>query len=197
MPVPHNFFHRQLVNSSVNEGEDMEAKQAMQPQPKKEPENTIFVEAEKLFDQMRDFSTHVAKRAYEFFEARGREFGHEMEDWVRAEFELMRHVPIEVTQDDTHVFVRAEVPGFAFNDIKVNVEPKFVVISGRTEKKKEEEKGKTVWTEFRSNQFMRKLPLPVEVDPQKGTAILKDGILELTFARVPVNKGIAVEVKPA
>jgi hypothetical protein len=36
----------------------------------------------------------VAQRAYEFYEARGAEPGHELEDWLRAEQELeKRAVP--------------------------------------------------------------------------------------------------------
>ena len=30
----------------------------------------------------------IAHRAYELFEMRGREHGHDREDWIRAEFEL-------------------------------------------------------------------------------------------------------------
>ena len=31
----------------------------------------------------------IAKRAYELYEARGRENGHDLEDWLRAESEIM------------------------------------------------------------------------------------------------------------
>ena len=31
----------------------------------------------------------IRRRAYEFYEARGREDGHDVEDWLRAEMELM------------------------------------------------------------------------------------------------------------
>lgn len=30
----------------------------------------------------------IAHRAYELFEERGREFGHDLDDWLRAEHEL-------------------------------------------------------------------------------------------------------------
>lgn len=33
----------------------------------------------------------IRKRAYELFEARGREEGHELEDWLRAEQEITDH----------------------------------------------------------------------------------------------------------
>jgi len=31
----------------------------------------------------------IAQRAYELYEARGREDGHDLEDWLRAEAEIM------------------------------------------------------------------------------------------------------------
>ena len=33
----------------------------------------------------------IRRRAYEFYEQRGRESGHELEDWLRAEEELVWH----------------------------------------------------------------------------------------------------------
>jgi hypothetical protein len=33
----------------------------------------------------------VARRAFELYEQRGRENGHDMDDWLRAERELTRH----------------------------------------------------------------------------------------------------------
>jgi Protein of unknown function (DUF2934) len=34
----------------------------------------------------------IRKRAYEFFEARGCESGHDLEDWLRAELEIKHHL---------------------------------------------------------------------------------------------------------
>jgi hypothetical protein len=34
----------------------------------------------------------IRKRAYEVFEARGREPGHDLEDWLRAELEIKRRL---------------------------------------------------------------------------------------------------------
>jgi hypothetical protein len=31
----------------------------------------------------------IARRAYELFEKRGREIGHDLDDWLRAEHEMM------------------------------------------------------------------------------------------------------------
>jgi hypothetical protein len=39
-----------------------------------------------------DVLEQIARRAYELYEARGREDGHDLEDWLRAEAEIMGEV---------------------------------------------------------------------------------------------------------
>jgi HSP20 family protein len=181
----------------IQQGEDtMKSQQGIQTTKHQAPASPIFVEAEKLFEQMKEFSQSVALRAYEYFEARGREFGHDLEDWFRAESELMRRVPVEIKDADGQITVRAEVPGFAADEIKVSVEPQRLVISGKSEKTTEEKKEQTLFSEFRSNQFCRELRLPAEVEPDKTTAVLKDGVLEFVFAKAAGSKAVDVEVKP-
>jgi HSP20 family protein len=174
----------------------MKSQQGVQTTKQQAPASPIFVEAEKLFEQMKEFSQSVARRAYEYFEARGREFGHDLDDWFLAESELMRRVPVEVKEADGRITVRAEVPGFAATEIKVSVEPRRLLISGQSEKTTEEEKEQLLLSEFRSNHFCRELRLPAEVEPEKTTAALKVGVLELVFAKAAESKAVAVEVKP-
>ncbi len=38
-----------------------------------------------------DLAEDIRRRAYELYEQRGREDGHELEDWVRAEEEVTRN----------------------------------------------------------------------------------------------------------
>jgi HSP20 family protein len=180
---------------SNEEDQTMKSQQGIQTTKQQAPASLIFVEAEKLFEQMKEFSQSVACRAYKYFEARGREFGHDLEDWFRAESELMRRVPVEIKEANSRVTVRAEVPGFAPNEIKISVEPQRLVISGKTEKTTEE-KEQTLLSEFRSNQFCRELRLPAEVEPDKTTAALKDGVLELVFAKAAGSKAVDVKVTP-
>lgn len=172
----------------------MQAQQALEKKPAASP---LFVEAEKLFDQMKDFSQSVARRAYELFESRGREIGHELEDWFRAEFEVMRWVPVEMKDMDGKLVVRAEVPGFKAADIKISVEPQLLTISGKKEEQKEEKAESGSFSEFRANQFCRSLTLPVTVDATKAQATLKEGMLELTLDKAPTSQPTNIEIKTA
>ena len=160
-------------------------------------ERPIIVEGEGLLDRMKEVSQTIAKRAYEFFEERGRDIGRDLDDWVHAELELLRPVPIDVTEGDRELKIRAEVPGFTAKDIQVSVEPQRIIISGKTEKAttNEREPEKTVYSECRSNEIFRALDLLAEVDPAKVTATVKDGVLLLSLAKVPKGQPVKVEVQ--
>jgi hypothetical protein len=40
----------------------------------------------------RSLEEDIRRRAYEFYEARGKEDGHDLEDWLRADKEITRNV---------------------------------------------------------------------------------------------------------
>lgn len=155
----------------------------------------IFVEAEQLVERMQQLTQSVAARAYELFEARGGQFGQELEDWFRAEAELSRSVPIELTEDDKQFTVRAETPGYKASDIKISAEPQRVLIEGDSEANKEETSGQIMFSERRSNQFYRALALSAEIDPARMTASIKDGVLEIQLPKVPVKQPVDVNVR--
>ncbi|MDX2029505.1 MAG: Hsp20 family protein [Blastocatellia bacterium] len=155
----------------------------------------IFVEAEKLLEQMQKLTQSVAQRAYEFFEERGRMIGHELEDWFRAEAELLRPLPIEMKEDENRFTVRAEVPGFKAEEIKISAEPRQLLIEGKCEKAEQEETEKVVYSERRSNHFCRSLHLAAEIDPAGVSASIKDGVLEIVLPKVPEKQPVGVEVK--
>lgn len=172
----------------------MSSKQALQPAT--ETKSPTFVEIEKFFEHAKELTESIGRRAYEFFEARGREFGHDLEDWIRAETEVIRHIPVEILDKGETVLVRAEVPGFTANDIKISLDGRQLMMTGKVESTKEEKTEEKVYNERRSNQFARAIMLPTDIDGEKTTAELKDGVLELTLVKAPKPATINVEVKP-
>lgn len=171
----------------------MKAQQALEPT--KTTEKPIFVEAEKLINRLEEVTKAVAHRAYEFFEERGHQLGNELEDWFRAESEFMRYVPATMKEDDNQFTVQAEVPGFKANEIKISVEPKRLIVEGNAEQNTEETSGQVVFSERRTNQFCRSFKLPAEVESDKVTANLKDGLLEITLPKMPVRQPVGIEIK--
>jgi len=70
----------------------------------------------------------ISRRAYELFEARGYEHGHDLEDWFRAEAELLHPVRPKIHHTVNTITVRAELPGFRADQIQVIVEPRRVTL---------------------------------------------------------------------
>ena len=96
-----------------------------------------------LLEQFDNIYDSIARRAFELFEGNGRWFGNDLDDWFRAEAEILHPLPLELKESDGDFTVRAEVPGFSAKDLEINVEPRRLKIAGKRETKEEEKKGKT------------------------------------------------------
>ena len=149
-----------------------------------------------LVEQTRLISAAVAHRAYELFEARGSEHGHDCEDWFRAESELLTPIPATVVDTDGGFTVRAELPGFTGKDVEVLAEPRRLIIRARKQSS-EQEKGRAVLQGKMSAEMFRVLDLPAEVDPHNLKAAMENEVLEVTLARVNPGKNNAVGAKAA
>jgi HSP20 family molecular chaperone IbpA len=86
---------------------------------------------ESLLWEVQQVQLEVARRAYELFELRGCEHGHDWEDWFRAESELLRPVSVVVSENDDRVSVRANVTGFGKTELKVALEPRRLIVLGK------------------------------------------------------------------
>ncbi len=157
-----------------------------------------LTEFEKMFDRMREMQEMIAHRAFEMFERGGRIFGRDLENWFKAESELLRPVNISIEETDEGLEVQAEVPGFKAEELEVSVEPHRLTITGKREaEKKEEKRGKTVYSERRAERVLRVIELPVGVDTAKVSATLKDGVLEFKMPKAVPARKIAIEKRAA
>lgn len=152
------------------------------------PPSEIFDRVGKLYDQ-------IARRAFEIFETNGSIFGRDLDDWFKAESELLHPAHVEVSETENDVAVRAEAPGFAPNELEVSLEGTRLTIAGKRETKAERKEKKTIYSERCSSQLLRVIDLPVAVDAAKAEATLKDGMLELKLPKAAPAKKIAIEAK--
>lgn len=143
-------------------------------QPVKAPVSVKPQTADEVFDRIERTYNTIAQRAFEIFNNNGRWFGHEMEDWVRA-----------------------EVPGFTSKELTIDVEPQRLTITGKHEAQDESKQGKTVYSERCAKEVMRVVELPSEVDTSKVNATLKDGILNVEMPKAAHAKTVRVEAKTA
>lgn len=155
-------------------------------------------EFDKIFDHMRELHDIISRRAFELFEKGGGIFGRDLENWFKAESELLHPVSISIDDTDEGLKVEAEVPGFKAEELEVSVEPRRLTITGvRKAGKEEKKKGKTVYSERSAEKIMRVVELPVEVNTEAVSAVLKDGVLEFTMPKAVPAKKVTIEQKAA
>ncbi|HVE55626.1 MAG TPA: Hsp20 family protein [Pyrinomonadaceae bacterium] len=154
----------------------------------------MFVEAEKMFERFAELTKETAQKAYEFFLKRGGNFGREIEDWFKAEAEILRPVTVEITETDKQISVNAMVPGFKPEEIEISVDGNILILSGTTEAESKKEDENTFYSEWRSNRFFRQLILPAEVNAEKVKANLKDGVLHLKLPKAAPHEAKQIAV---
>ena len=153
--------------------------------------------SDKISNRFSQIYDVIARRAFDIFERRGRVPGQELEDWLRAESELLHPVPLNVTESKGEYIVRAEVPGLGRQDIEVIVEPLCLAISGKRETREDEENGKIIRCESRADRIFRILDLPSVVDSCKVSTTLKDGLLIVDLPKGQNAAEVQVEPKAA
>jgi HSP20 family protein len=109
----------------------------------------------------------------------------------------MQEPSVDLYEDQDRVVVKAELPGLSKDDIQVSIADNVLTIKG--EKKKEEEDSNKDY--YRSERvygaFLRTLPLPAEVNPEKVQATFKNGVLNIRLPKSEEAKKKAINVKVA
>lgn len=148
-----------------------------------------------IFDELSAMQERVMRRAYDIFSGNGEIFGRDLDDWLRAERELVWKPSIELEEKDNEFRLQIGVPGVDPKDIDIEVTPEHILIKAETKHEHEEKKGKVHVCEFHSGNLFRAIHLPKRIDPDKVKAEFKNGMLSLKaeIAEAARSKKITVD----
>lgn len=103
--------------------------------------------------------------------------------------------PVDIHEDDNHIYVEAEVPGFKPGEVDVTLEKGVLSITAER-KFDEQQQGRTTHLQQRRyTRISRRFALPETVDENKVNAKLTDGVLHLTLTKREEVKPRKIEVK--
>lgn len=103
--------------------------------------------------------------------------------------------PINLWEDDDHLFVEAELPGLEPGDLEITVTGDNQ-LSIKGERKQPEVENATWHRQERGyGSFSRLVELPEHVDPDKVTAEFKHGVVTITLPKKEEAKPRKIEVK--
>ena len=99
---------------------------------------------------------------------------------------------MDVTENEKAYQVKADVPGYNKEDIKLSLENNMLTIEGQQKAENKEEKKNYLRRERYYSSFKKSVPIYDDIDVDKIKASIKNGILELTLPKKEVKK---IEVK--
>lgn len=102
---------------------------------------------------------------------------------------------VDVTEDDGHYVVTAEIPGAKKGDVNVEVHDGVLTLRGEKRSEREEKKEKRHYIERSYGSFTRSFTLPSNADPERVEARFEDGVLTVTIAKAEETKPRVVDIK--
>lgn len=95
---------------------------------------------------------------------------------------------VDVSETDSELMVRAELPGMSHEDIEINVQDNILTLKGEKKQEKKEEKENFHRLERSYGSFSRSFSLPAGVKPDDIKATFKDGVLQVTLPKAEEAK---------
>jgi HSP20 family protein len=103
--------------------------------------------------------------------------------------------PVDIYEENGKLVLIADIPGFQKDEIKVQIKPTEVILSGKRKSKisEEVEEENVYRVERLFDTFSRRVSLPVEIDPDTASAKFESGTLKITAQKVETGKEIPIE----
>lgn len=112
-------------------------------------------------------------------------------EWFEPEGQLA----IDVYQTEFDIVIQAPIAGIKKEDLDISIENDVVTIRGNREKPEIVEEKNYFSQECYWGPFSRQIILPVEGDPSRAEAVMKEGILTLRIPRIEREKKRKIAVK--
>jgi len=155
-----------------------------------------------VFSEFARLAEEIRLKAYNLFAHRG-DGGdggsHALDDWLAAEREVC-WPSAELTEGDAVCTVKVALAGFEPGEINVTATPREILIKAAHERERQSAKegdGKLCWSEFRSNEVLRRIELPAPVNVDKISARLSNGLLEIVAPKADNSAQAATRVPVA
>lgn len=103
--------------------------------------------------------------------------------------------PVDISENDTSLTVRVDVPGWKPEELDVEVSGDQLRISGQRTAEKEEKQQTWHCIERSQGSFSRTVRLPATVKEGQITADCQDGVLTMTLPKVESSKSHKVKIQ--
>jgi HSP20 family protein len=116
-------------------------------------------------------------------------------DWPGSERSRALMPAIDVSENDVHYAITAELPGATRDDVQVELHGGVLTIRGEKKSEREEKKEQRRYVERSYGAFSRSFRLPRDADETRLDASFEDGVLTITVPKTEAAKPKTIAVK--
>ena len=118
-----------------------------------------------------------------------------IEEKEKKWFEPEGQLAIDVYQTEKDLVIQSAIAGVRPEDLEIFIEGDRILIKGKREKPAEKEERNYFYQECYWGPFSREIILPVETDPSRAEAAMKEGILTIRIPKIEREKKRRIEIK--
>ncbi len=104
--------------------------------------------------------------------------------------------PIDVSETETDIVVKAVLPGVKSEDVDISVSEGVLTIKGESRYEEKTEKENYYRQEIRYGAFSRSIALPTRVDHERAEAEFAEGILTVRLPKAEEVRPKSIKVRP-
>ena len=117
------------------------------------------------------------------------------EGWLPSGYFSRGFTPaVDMSETDTEILVKAELPGVDPKEIEVNIAGTTLTIKGEKKEEREEKTENMHRVERSYGSFFRSINLPCEINEDKIEATFKDGVLNLKLPKTEPDKKRTIKI---
>ena len=136
-----------------------------------------------VFEEIKGLAERVRERAFEIFQHRAGALGSDLDDWFKAEHELIGMPQSDLVEKNGKFEARVAVPGFDAKDVSVTALPEALLVRANSTHQHDTIEENVRFCEFGERTLFRRFDLPAPINVDKVTADLDKGVLKLTAAK--------------
>ena len=103
--------------------------------------------------------------------------------------------PLDVSEDDENIYIKADLPGMDTDDVEITVDRGVLTLRGEKEHTEEKEERDYRRVERSYGRFERSVRLPNYANPDDADATFSDGVLNVTVPKTETAQARRLEVK--
>jgi HSP20 family protein len=115
--------------------------------------------------------------------------------WRAGERPALRFSPsVDISESDEAYHISVELPGLSRDDVEVSLDEGVLTVRGEKKEEEREEEENYLRVERSYGSFVRRIPLPQQVDEDATSATFKEGLLQIELPKTEEARGRQIEI---